>query len=1050
MATQNKSPIPKPTRRLEKYDASVVESGWYEWWESQGFFAPRTASVAGSSKPSSDDSKTSVSKFTMLTPPPNVTGYLHIGHALTASIQDAIIRWRRMRGESVSWVPGMDHAGISTQTVVEKKLMREKKLTRHDLGRAAFIEQIWDWKELHGSRITGQLRRLGASMDWDQSFFTLDDTRSQAVKSAFIQLFRDGLVYRDTRLVNWCCALETVISDIEVDYEDVTGKTMLSVPGRLKKVEFGVLHDFAYKIEGKEAQELVVSTTRIETMLGDEAVAIHPDDPRYTHLHGKHVIHPISGKRLPIICDPELVDMEFGTGVVKVTPAHDPNDYACGRRHGLPIVNILEKDGTFNANCGSKSYENMNRFDARDRIIEELKSLGAYRGKNEKHSMRLAKCSRSGDVIEPMVMPQWYIKCDGMAQRALKDAESGELVFHPDSAVKEWNRWLENIQDWCISRQLWWGHRIPAYKPVFESSDRTELAKAFGPDLGDGPWFVANSKDEAVSQIHQLITQKGLQRLKFDVVQDDDVLDTWFSSGLLPLSALGWTGPSSGQLPARYPTNLIETGTDIMFFWVARMVMLCSHLSGQVPFKDIMFHAMVRDAQGRKMSKSVGNVIDPTHVIEGISLKDLKATLEGGNLAQKEVKRSQAMMDKDFPHGIKASGADALRFTLVSSTQHTRQINLDLSNVTSAQHFANKLWNLSSFSQTRFDEAKFSTTVEADTVVAQGLAARRNGGFSLVERYIMSRLADTVSKVNQGMLDLEPSIATDTVRKFVIQDLCDVYVEFCKPTLFSTQEDALKKESMLMVLQTCLDASLRMLHPFMPFVTEELWQRMLPASASQSVSIMNSVFPAETEFASWKDEAAIRDMETALSVIQASRSLRQSHQVPMSRTLPFTLWTNDRSLLDPEGALQQSLSHLTHFTRAEGSLQWIDGSEAILGSAHEQSMSPSTAAVHVISPQLKLFTPLSALQSLEDSSSTSASSVTPSKADMAKQQQEVKRLTKKLASVRGDLEKLQMRLARPEYTERVPEKVRVFDAKRQEELQAQEEHILLTLKTMDN
>ncbi|KAF9311007.1 hypothetical protein BG003_007889 [Podila horticola] len=1044
MVTQNKSPIPKPTRRLEKYDASTVESGWYEWWESQGFFAPRTASVTGSSKSSNDDNKTSMSKFTMLTPPPNVTGYLHIGHALTASIQDAIIRWRRMRGESVSWVPGMDHAGISTQTVVEKKLMREKKLTRHDLGRAAFIEQIWDWKDLHGDRITGQLRRLGASMDWDQSFFTLDDTRSQAVKSAFIQLFKDGLVYRDTRLVNWCCALETVISDIEVDYEDVAGRTMLSVPGRLKKyysencaqgmkvpaIEFGVLHDFAYKVEGEQAQELVVSTTRIETMLGDEAVAIHPDDPRYTHLHGKHVIHPISVRRLPIICDPELVDMEFGTGVVKVTPAHDPNDYACGRRHGLPI--------------------NMNRFDARDKIIEELKSLGAYRGKNEKHSMRLAKCSRSGDVIEPMVMPQWYIKCDGMAQRALKDAESGELVFHPESAVKEWNRWLENIQDWCISRQLWWGHRIPAYKPVFESSGRTELAKAFGPDLGDGPWFVADSKDEAASQIHQLMTQKGLQHLKFDVVQDDDVLDTWFSSGLLPLSSLGWTGPGRGQLPARYPTNLIETGTDIMFFWVARMVMLCSHLSGQVPFKDIMFHAMVRDAQGRKMSKSVGNVIDPTHVIEGISLKDLKATLEGGNLAQKEVKRSQAAMEKDFPHGIKASGADALRFTLVSSTQHTRQINLDLSNVASAQHFANKLWNLSSFSQTRFDDAKFLSTVGADTVVAQGLAAKRNGGFSLVERYIMSRLADTVSKVNQGMLDLEPSVATDTVRKFVIQDLCDVYVEFCKPTLFSAQEDALKKESMLMVLQTCLDASLRMLHPFMPFVTEELWQRMLPVSTSQSVSIMNSVFPADAEFASWKDEAAVKDMETALSVIQASRSLRQSHQVPMSRPLPFTLWTSDRSLLDPEGALQQSLSHLKHFTRAEGSLQWIDGSEAILGSAHEQAMSPSSAAVHVISPQLKLFTPLTALQSSDDSSSPSASSANPSKADMAKQQQEVKRLNKKLTSVRGDLEKLQTRLARAEYMERVPENVRAFDTKRQQELLAQEEHILLTLKTMNN
>ncbi|KAF9425727.1 hypothetical protein BGZ94_007283 [Podila epigama] len=995
----------------------------------------------------------------MLTPPPNVTGYLHIGHALTASIQDSIIRWRRMKGESVSWIPGMDHAGISTQTVVEKKLMREKKLTRHDLGRPAFIDQIWEWKELHGDKINGQLRRLGASMDWDREFFTLDDTRSKAVKSAFIQLFKDGQVYRDTRLVNWCCALETVISDIEVDYEDIPGRTMLSVPGRLKKyypdrmVEFGVLHDFAYKVENGGDQELVVSTTRIETMLGDEAVAIHPDDERYKHLHGKHVIHPISGRRLPIICDSELVDMAFGTGVVKVTPAHDPNDYACGRRHGLPIVNIMDKNGAFNANCGSKAYENMNRFDAREKIIEELKSLGVYRGRNDKHSMRLSKCSRSGDVIEPLVMPQWYIKCEQFAQRALKDAERGALVFHPSSAIKEWNRWLENIQDWCISRQLWWGHRIPAYRPVFESSG---MAKKLGLDAGDGPWFVAESKDEADSQIRQFLIERGMNDVKFDVVQDEDVLDTWFSSGLLPLSALGWTGPkSAGLLPERYPTNLIETGTDIMFFWVARMVMLCTHLSGQVPFKDIMFHAMVRDSQGRKMSKSVGNVIDPSHVIEGISLKDLKATLEGGNLAQKEVKRSQAAMDKDFPHGIKASGADALRFTLVSSTQQTRQINLDLSNVTSAQHFANKLWNLASFSQSRFDDAKYSPTVAADAIVPQSLVSKGGKDLSLVERYIMSRLAETVSKANQGMEDHEPSIATDTVRKFIVQDLCDVYVEFCKPTLFSREEDALNKQRMLMVLQTCLDASLRLLHPFMPFVTEELWQRMLPSSSPQTMSIMTAAFPSDTEFSSWKDETAIGDMEIALSVIQASRSLRQSHQVPMSRPLPFSIWTSDQLMLGPGGVLEQSLPYLTHFTRAEGALRFVDGSGTDLSKEDEEAISLESSVVHVISPQLKLFTPLSAVQATvatertqSSSASSSPSDLKVSKADQAKQQQEVKRLNKKLNTVRTDLEKLRTRLARPEYHDRVPENVRLFDTKRQQELLAQEEHIILTLKSM--
>ncbi|KAF9990633.1 hypothetical protein BGZ75_000831 [Mortierella antarctica] len=1012
-----------------------------------GFFAPRSASTAGpaSSSGTADDKTNQVSRFTMLTPPPNVTGYLHIGHALTASIQDSIVRWRRMRGESVSWVPGMDHAGISTQTVVEKKLMREQKLTRHDVGREAFIEQIWDWKHLHGDRITQQLKRLGASMDWDQSFFTLDETRTEAVQSAFIKLFRDGLVYRDTRLVNWCCALETVISDIEVEHEEIAGRTMLSVPGRLKKVEFGVLHDFAYKIDGDETQELVVSTTRIETMLGDEAVAIHPDDTRYAHLHGKHVVHPISGRRLPIICDPELVDMTFGTGVVKVTPAHDPNDFACGRRHGLPIVNMLNKDGTFSANCGSKTYENMNRFDARDRIVEELKELGVYRGKNENHAMRLGKCSRSGDVIEPMVMPQWYIKCDSMAQRALKDADSKNLTFHPESAIKDWNRWLENIQDWCISRQLWWGHRIPAYKPIFE--DAVQSKGVFGADSGDGPWFVAESEAQASDQIQQVLAEKKLQQLRYRIVQDEDVLDTWFSSGLLPLSALGWTGGS--KIPQRYPTNMIETGTDIMFFWVARMVMLCTHLSGQVPFKDIMFHAMVRDAQGRKMSKSVGNVIDPTHVIEGITLRDLKATLEGGNLAAKEVKRSQTQMEKDFPRGIKASGADALRFALVASTQQSRQINLDLSNVTSAQHFANKLWNVSAFYKTRQIDAHHLSSVSAETVLAHGLTELRKNSpssFSLAERFIMSRLADTVVKANAGMEKLEPSATTEVLRKFIIQDLCDVYVEFIKPTLFAgDQVSKENKPRLFKVLQTCFDASLRMMHPFMPFVTEELWQRMLPKTASETTSIMTSSFPTGMDLESWRDEAAEKDMEIALGLIQASRSLRQSHQVPMSKELPFIIWTSDPSLLATNGALQQSHAYLSHFTRAEGDITFIDGSRAKDGDQDASDMDPLLVA-HVLSPQLKLFTPLAAIQNAIASAAAAANAATT--ADRGKQEQELRRLDRKLDTVRADMEKLAARVDKAEYMERVPENVRAFDARKKGELLAQEEHLLATMKTL--
>ncbi|KAG0053826.1 hypothetical protein BGZ83_000370 [Gryganskiella cystojenkinii] len=977
-----------------------------------GFFAPRVAASGTSS--SNSDEKTK--HFTMITPPPNVTGYLHIGHALTASIQDSIVRWRRMRGESVSWIPGMDHAGISTQTVVEKKLMREQKKSRHDIGREAFIEQIWDWKQLHGDRITEQFKRMGASMDWGQSFFTLDETRSQAVQSAFIKLFQDGLVYRDTRLVNWCCALETVISDIEVEYEDIPGRTMLNVPGRLKKVEFGVLHDFAYKLDHDPTQELVVSTTRIETMLGDEAVAIHPDDERYKHLHGKFVVHPISGKRLPIVCDPELVDMAFGTGVVK----------------------------------------NLNRFDAREKIVAELKEMGLYRGKTENHAMRLARCSRSGDVIEPMVMPQWYIKSDGLAQRALEGAANKELVFHSDSALKDWNRWLENIQDWCISRQLWWGHRIPAYKPIF---DQTSVA--LDPSFGDGPWFVAETAESASQQITQFLRDKGLQDHKFKVVQDEDVLDTWFSSGLLPLSALGWTGhplASGGLIPERYPTNMIETGTDIMFFWVARMVMLCTHISSQVPFKDIMFHAMVRDAQGRKMSKSVGNVIDPLHVIEGITLKELKATLEGGNLAPKEVKRSQSLMDKEFPKGIKASGADALRFALVASTQQTRQINLDLSNVTSAQHFANKLWNVAQFYnyRTRLYDVYHESSVNSESVLAAGMEQLRQDTRSplgLPQRFIMSRLADTVSKFNTAMEQLEPSMATEIVRKFIIQDLCDVYVEFSKVTLISSDEQSrYQKPGIFLTLQSCFDASLRMMHPFMPFVTEELWQNMLPESAPASTSIMVSSFPSESELGSWRDEEAEQHMDVVMSVIQATRSMRQSHQAPVTKDLPFTIWSDDPALLSDQGALKQNLRYLDRFGRIEGDLVFVDATNATEDDTLGTSVfDPQSYAAHVISPRLKIYTPLASIQKAiaDQRADEEMRAAVNANADsrIKKKEQELQRLEKKLVSVRADLEKLTIKMGRAEYSQRVPEQIRAAEGERKEALQVQSEHLETEIKS---
>ncbi|CAG8640710.1 2231_t:CDS:10, partial [Paraglomus occultum] len=574
---------------------------------------------------------------------------------------DAIARWRRMSGCHVSWIPGTDHAGIGTQSVVERKLLKETNLTRHDLGRQEFVEEIWKWRSKHGDRIISQLRRLGASLDWDKLFFTMDAPRSQAVTNAFLRLYQDGLIYRDTRLVNWCCALETVISDIEVDYETVSKQTMLKLPGRNNGVEFGVLHKVAYPVadESIELKEVVVATTRIETILGDVAVAVHPEDPRYKALHGKEVIHPLLNKRVPIVCDAELVDLDFGTGVVKLTPAHDPNDYNCARRHNLPLINIFNKNGTFNENCGIAGLVNKDRFDSRQEIIDRLVTVGCYRGKDVSHEMRIGRCSRTGDVIEPLLQPQWYIRCKDLANRALQAAANGELTFEPAYHIKEWNHWLENIQDWCISRQLWWGHSIPAFQLSFPESDYDAKST----------WIIAKSKDEAESLAKTYIRSNSMDiNIPYILKQDEDVLDTWFSSGLLPLSALNWTG--NDELPAKYPTSMIESGFDILFFWIARMTMLCTYFAGKPPFKNILLHAMVRDVQGRKMSKSLGNVIDPLDVIDGITLGEMKQVLHESSLPHSEIKRSETMLSKEYPQGIPACGTDALRFSLVNFTEH--------------------------------------------------------------------------------------------------------------------------------------------------------------------------------------------------------------------------------------------------------------------------------------------------------------------------------------------------------------------------------------------
>lgn len=585
------------------YAPKAVEAAWYEWWESCGFFKA--------------DSSSEKDPFVMVIPPPNVTGSLHIGHALTNSIQDTVIRWRRMSGYNTLWVPGTDHAGIATQTVVEKKLARETGKSRHDLGREGFIDEVWKYVDDYGHRITNQLRRLGSSVDWTRQVFTMDDTRSNAVNEAFVQMYEKGLIYRDNRLVNWCCKLKTAVSDIEVDYIDVPKRMGVPVPGYDKPVEFGAITSFAYPYEDGSG-EIVVATTRPETMLGDSAVAVHPEDDRYKHLVGKYLVHPINGRKIPIIADAELVDPEFGTGAVKITPAHDPNDFATGKRHNLEFINILDDNGCLNSN-GTGPFAGQRRFDARITVVEHLKELGLFRGV-EDNPMRLGLCSRSKDVIEPVLKPQWWVSCEGMAAEACEAVRKKELEIVPQEYEATWFRWMENIRDWCISRQLWWGHRIPAYYISFTGE---ESGSPGAPSENMKQWVVGRTQDDA-----QKIAEEKYPGRQFTLIQDEDVLDTWFSSGLFPFSVFGWPKESL-DLEKFYPGALLETGHDILFFWVARMVMMAKTLTGKLPFKKVYLHALVRDAHGRKMSKSLGNVIDPISVIEGITLEQLHETLTG-------------------------------------------------------------------------------------------------------------------------------------------------------------------------------------------------------------------------------------------------------------------------------------------------------------------------------------------------------------------------------------------------------------------------------------
>ncbi|XP_048325776.1 valine--tRNA ligase, mitochondrial 1 isoform X1 [Ziziphus jujuba] len=825
------------SRQMAKqYSPSAVEKSWYSWWEKSQFFVA--------------DANSSKLPFVIVLPPPNVTGALHIGHALTAAIQDTMIRWRRMSGYNVLWVPGMDHAGIATQVVVEKKLMRERKLSRHDIGREKFVSEVWDWKDKHGGTILQQLRRLGASLDWSREFFTMDEKRSKAVTEAFVRLYKEGLIYRDLRLVNWDCVLRTAISDIEVDYIDIKERTRLKVPGYDKPVEFGVLTSFAYPLEDKELGEIVVATTRVETMLGDTAIAVHPDDKRYHRLHGKFAIHPFNGRRIPIICDAILVDPEFGTGAVKITPAHDPNDFEVGKRHKLEFINIFTDDGKINGNGGSE-FAGMPRFKAREAVTESLKKKGLFK-EAKTNEMRLGICSRSNDVVEPLIKPQWYVSCSTMAKKSLDaamDEEDRKLEIIPKQYNADWKRWLENIRDWCISRQLWWGHRIPAWYVTLEDDDLKEVGAY------NDHWLVARNEEEAQEEAKKIYAGK-----KFQLNQDPDVLDTWFSSGLLPLSVLGWPDDTE-DLKAFYPTSVLETGHDILFFWVARMVMLGIELGGNVPFSKVYLHPMIRDAHGRKMSKSLGNVIDPLEVINGITLEGLHKRLEEGNLDPKELVVAKEGQMKDFPSGIAECGADALRFALVSYTAQSDKINLDIQRVVGYRQWCNKLWNAVRFAMSRLGE----DYVPPSNVIPDVLP------FSC--QWILSVLNKAIARTVSSLELYEFSDASSALYSWWQYQLCDVFIEVIKPYFAGNDpKHSSERSSAQDTLWLCLDYGLRLLHPFMPFVTEELWQRLpSPKDCKRPASIMICEYPSIVE--SWTNERVESEMQLIDSAVKSLRSL---------------------------------------------------------------------------------------------------------------------------------------------------------------------------------
>jgi len=787
---------------MEKtYNPELIEQKYRELWEKGDLFSSNTNS-------------SSKEAFSIVLPPPNVTGSLHMGHAFQHTIMDVYTRYNRSKGNQTLWQPGTDHAGIATQMVVERQLSMDN-ISRHDLGREKFTEKVWDWKSQSGGTITSQMRRLGTSVDWDRERFTMDESLSQAVRKVFIELYNEGLIYRGKRLVNWDPVLLTAVSDLEV----------------ISKEESGYLWHIKYQVVDSE-EILVVATTRPETMLGDSAVAVHPDDERYQHLIGKSINLPLSNRQIPIIAD-DYVDMEFGTGCVKITPAHDFNDYEIGQRHNLEVINILTDDAKINSNAPVQ-YQDLDRFEARKIIIADLEKQNLIE-KIDPHTLMVPRGDRTNSIIEPYMTDQWFVKVKPLAEPAIEAVKNGSIRFVPENWEKTYFNWMENIEDWCISRQIWWGHRIPAWYDK------------------EGNYYVADSLEEA--QIQAGIGVK--------LTQDEDVLDTWFSSALWPFSTLGWP-EKTPELSRFYPTSVLVTGFDIIFFWVARMIMFGLKFANDVPFRDIYITGLIKDGNGQKMSKSKGNVLDPIDLIDGINLEDLLEKRTQGMMQPKLAEKIKKQTQKEFPNGIPSFGTDAIRFTFTALASFGRDIKFDLKRVEGYRNFCNKLWNASRFVLMNLESKKINIQAE----------------LSSQDRWILSRLQHVKIEVQKHLSDYRLDLMSQTLYEFVWHDYCDWYLELSKPLL----EDNQTREGCESTLIKVLTETLVLLHPIIPFITEEIFEQSQKILSKSHDKLISQPFPEPENHLI--DDDSEKEIDWLKSFILGIRKIRGEMNIPPGKPLP--------------------------------------------------------------------------------------------------------------------------------------------------------------------